>query len=43
MAKRHPKPPSESNEADEDGYPLRIKRITSNESEENSPMERSNF
>jgi hypothetical protein len=43
MAKRHPKPPSESNETDEDGYPLRIKWITSNESEENSPMERSYF
>jgi transposase InsO family protein len=43
MAKRHQKPPSESNETDEDGYPLRIKWITSNESEENSPMERSYF
>jgi hypothetical protein len=43
MAKRHPKPPSESNETDEDGYPLRMKWITSNESEENSPMERSYF
>src|ERR1700721_3108925 len=43
IAKRHQKPPSESNETDKDGYPLRIKWITSNESEENSPMERSYF
>jgi hypothetical protein len=43
MVKRHPKPPSEANETDEDGYPLKIKWITSNESEENSPMERSYF
>jgi hypothetical protein len=43
MAKRHLKPPSESNETDEDGNPLRIKWITSNESEENSPMERPYF
>jgi hypothetical protein len=43
MAKRHPKPPSESNETDEDDYACRIKWMTSNESEENSPMERSYF
>jgi hypothetical protein len=43
LAKKHPKPPSESNEADEDSYPPRTKWITSNKTEENSPTERSYF
>jgi hypothetical protein len=43
MAKRQTKPPSISNETDEDGYPRRIKWITANEGEENSPMERFYF